>query len=118
MPRLADESCSPCQGNSASVGEAEQTERLTQLPGWRVTTADDHPQLEKTFRFPNFVTALEFANRVGAIAEAANHHPRIVVEWGRVSVAWWTHSLQDLHHNDFVLAARTDSLLDHGGAVP
>ncbi len=118
MPRLADENCTPCQTDSPPVGDIEQREWLEQLPGWRLTTAEDHPQLERCFRFPNFVTALEFANRVGAMAEAANHHPRIVIEWGRVSVAWWTHSIRGLHRNDFVLAARTDRLLVHGEPLP
>ena len=54
--------------------------------------------------------ALEFTNRVGEMAEAEDHHPALLTEWGRVTVAWWTHVVGGLHKNDFVAAAKTDRL--------
>jgi len=48
------------------------------------------------------------------LADAEDHHPTLLVEWGRVTVSWWTHSLGGLHRNDFVMAARTDRILDGG----
>ena len=47
---------------------------------------------------------------VGELAEEEGHHPRIVTEWGRVAVTWWTHKIRGLHRNDFIMAAKTDQL--------
>ena len=55
----------------------------------------------------NFVEALAFTNAIGALAEAAGHHPALTTEWGRVTVGWWTHAIGGLHRNDFVMAAKT-----------
>ncbi len=65
-------------------------------------------QLEKLFRFPNFVSAMEFADKVGKEAEKEQHYPTIVLEWGKVTVTWWTHKIGGLHINDFIMAAKTD----------
>ena len=65
-------------------------------------------QLQREFRFPDFAQAMVFTNRVGELAEAENHHPAILTEWGRVTVTWWSHKIRGLHRNDLILAARTD----------
>lgn len=52
--------------------------------------------------------------RVGALAEAQGHHPALITEWGRVTVCWWTHKIGGLHRNDFIMAARTDTLAAAG----
>ena len=70
---------------------------------------DDH-HLDKTFRFPDFVSALRFTNRVGDLAEEQNHHPEIHLGWGRVRIEIWTHKIDGLTESDFVLAARIDVL--------
>ncbi len=44
------------------------------------------------------------------MADLEDHHPQLVVEWGRLQVSWWTHAIGGLHMNDFVLAARCDEL--------
>jgi 4a-hydroxytetrahydrobiopterin dehydratase len=54
---------------------------------------------------------MAFALRVGELAEAEDHHPAILIEWGRVSVTWWTHAIKGLHINDFICAAKTDQLI-------
>jgi 4a-hydroxytetrahydrobiopterin dehydratase len=110
MEPLARQSCEPCHGDSPPVPEREWPELLAALTGWQVEREGKTPRLTKTYRFKNFVAALEFASRVGALAEAENHHPRLVVEYGRVCVAWWTHAIGGLHRNDFIMAARTDEL--------
>jgi 4a-hydroxytetrahydrobiopterin dehydratase len=53
------------------------------------------------------------ANRVGELAEEENHHPLLTVEWGRVLVAWWTHKIRNIHHNDLLMAAKTDALFEN-----
>jgi 4a-hydroxytetrahydrobiopterin dehydratase len=67
--------------------------------------------LEREFKFKNFKQALAFANQVAELAEAEFHHPAILLEWGKVTVTWWTHAIKGLHKNDFICAAKTDALL-------
>jgi 4a-hydroxytetrahydrobiopterin dehydratase len=76
--------------------------------GWSVNP-DGH--LERTYSFPNFVEAIAFANRVGEIAEAQNHHPDLHVAWGKCTVEIWTHKIQGLTESDFYFAAKADRAL-------
>ena len=103
---LAKEQCQACLPDSTTVTGDEAAELLAQLPGWEIVVRDDMEQLSGDFEFPNFADALAFTNRVGALAEDADHHPAITTEWGRVNVRWWTHSIGGLHRNDFIMAAR------------
>jgi len=76
--------------------------------GWGLN-ADGH--LERTYIFSNFVDAIAFANRVGDIAEAQNHHPDLHVAWGKCTVEIWTHKIQGLTESDFYFAAKADRAL-------
>ena len=67
-------------------------------------------RLERVFPCKDFAEALSFTNRVGALAEAEGHHPAILTEWGRVTVTLWTHNIRGLHRNDFIMAAKIDSM--------
>lgn len=77
---------------------------------WTLVERDGIQRLERVFRFSNFAEALDFTNRVGAIAEEEGHHPAILTEWGRVTVTLWTHKIRALHRNDFIMAAKLDAL--------
>jgi 4a-hydroxytetrahydrobiopterin dehydratase len=103
---LADEKCIPCSGGVPAL-KGKELEDLTRTLGgnWRVI---DQHHLEKEFTFPDFVQALAFTNRVGAIAEAEGHHPDIYLAWGKVRVTIWTHKVDGLTRADFVLAAKAD----------
>ena len=80
--------------------------RAASLPGWSV--ADNH--LARTFRFPDFVTALLFVNRVGEAAERLGHHPDLHLTWGRVDIEISTHDAGGITEKDFALAAAIDQL--------
>ena len=67
--------------------------------------------LEREFQFADFAEALAFVNRVGAAAEAANHHPDIEIHWNRVKLRWWTHVTDSITDRDRELAARTSELV-------
>jgi len=110
MSDLAAESCVPCRGGEPTLEGREVEELLRSVPGWRVVGRDGVDCIEREFRFATFASALDFTNRVGEKAEEAGHHPALLTEWGRVTVAWWTHAIGGLHRNDFVMAARTDSV--------
>lgn len=105
---LAQQQCIPCRGGVPPL-EGEALDALAEELGadWRVV--DGH-HLEKEYRFPNFVTALDFVNRVGGMAEEQNHHPDLFLAWGRVVVRIWTHKIDGLTESDFVFAAKTETL--------
>ena len=71
--------------------------------------------LEREFRFKDFAEALAFVNRVGEVAEAANHHPDVAIQWNRVTLRWWTHVKHAVTERDVQLAARTNGLVDETG---
>jgi 4a-hydroxytetrahydrobiopterin dehydratase len=107
---LAERRCVPCEGGMPPLTEDEETKLHAQLPGWRVEETDGHRQLARAFRFPDFVSAVDFVNRVTPIAEAEGHHPDLLVAWGRVRVQLWTHAAGGLTENDFVLAAKIEAV--------
>ena len=110
MSPLSTERCAACRSDSPRVTEAETAELSREIPDWHRVERDGIPRLERAFQFPSFLAALDFANRVGALAEEHGHHPALLTEWGRVTVTWWTHAIGGLHRNDFVMAAKTDAL--------
>jgi 4a-hydroxytetrahydrobiopterin dehydratase len=99
---LQKEKCVPCQGGMPTVTDKEIDLFFRELQHWSV--------VEKSFKFKDFAEALAFTNKVGKMAEKEGHHPDILTEWGKVTVSWWTHKINGLHKNDFVMAAKTDSL--------
>jgi 4a-hydroxytetrahydrobiopterin dehydratase len=105
---LTTQRCVACQAGAPPATEVERKDFLQKHPEWHVEIVNEMPQLCRTFKFKNFLEALSFTNRVGALAEAEDHHPAILTEWGRVTVRWWTHKIRDLHRNDLIAAAKTD----------
>jgi 4a-hydroxytetrahydrobiopterin dehydratase len=110
MDALNNEKCTACRGDSPRVTDAEILELRPLIPEWTLVERDGIQRLERVFRFSNFAEALNFTNRVGAIAEEEGHHPAILTEWGRVTVTLWTHKIRGLHRNDFIIAAKLDAL--------
>lgn len=110
MIKLAEVDCDACKIDATKLTDNEIASQLSQLPGWAVCVEDSINKLRKEFRFKNFVEALAFTNKVGALAEEHNHHPDILTEWGKVTVTWWSHKIKGLHQLDFVLALKTSGL--------
>lgn len=110
MKKLSQGKCVACRKGAPQVSKEEMAEYLSQIPAWKVIEVDGIKRLERSFKFDNFVKALDFTNKVGEIAEEEGHHPAILTEWGEVAVNWWTHKIRGLHRNDFVMAAKTDQL--------
>ena len=107
MPDLANKHCVPCEGGVPPLSKNETDRLLSELKGWAI---EKQYHLAKTFTFPNFVTALAFVNKIGALAEEQGHHPDIYLSWGMVKVETWTHAIKGLTENDFILAAKIDQL--------
>jgi 4a-hydroxytetrahydrobiopterin dehydratase len=77
------------------------------VPGWDVV--NEH-HLHRVYKFPDFKQALAFVNKVGAIAEEQQHHPDIVLGWGKVEITTYSHDVNGLTERDFALAAKIDEL--------
>jgi len=103
--QLADKQCVPCRGGIPAL-KGKELETLHQdTPEWSVV--NEH-HLHREFRFPDFKQALQFVNKVGAIAEEQGHHPDILLAWGKAGVTLWTHKIDGLTESDFILAAKID----------
>lgn len=112
MTELLEQKCVPCTGGLPQATEAEINEYKQQIPDWDIITEKGELHLQRVYQFPDFKTALAFTNRVGEIAESEGHHPSLLTEWGKVTVTWWTHAINGLHHNDFIMAAKSDQLVN------
>lgn len=110
MSTLSEQHCEACRADAPRVTEQEAAELQRQIPEWEQVEVAGVAQLCRVFRLKNFAQALAFANRVGALAEEQGHHPALLVEYGKLTVRWWTHKIGGLHRNDFIMAARTDQL--------
>lgn len=110
MSQLSRESCEACRVGAPRVTEEEVKALSAEVPEWQIVERDGIMKLERVFTFPDFRQALAFTQRVGELAEQADHHPALLTEWGKVTVTWWSHKIKGLHRNDFILAARTDEV--------
>jgi len=107
---LSKQSCEACRSDAPKVSDEDLKLLMPNIPDWQVIVVDGVMQLSREFGFRNFEQAMAFSNRVGDIAEAEDHHPAILTEWGKVTVTWWSHKIKGLHKNDLIMAARTDEV--------
>jgi 4a-hydroxytetrahydrobiopterin dehydratase len=108
LAALAEKECVPCKAGTPPLQGAALKDLRDRLGGgWMVV--DDH-HLEKEFKFKDFRKALDFTNAVGALAESQNHHPDILLSWGKARITLWTHTVNGLSEADFVLAAKVETL--------
>lgn len=105
MSDLAAKMCVPCRGGVPPLKGEELQKLNRQLPDWKVV--NEH-HLERIYHFPDFKQALDFVNKIGAIAEEQGHHPNICFTWGKVEVATYTHKIDGLTESDFILAAKIE----------
>ena len=110
MEELTAQKCVACRVGAPSVTAEEINGLKPQIPDWQIITEDGIPKLDRLFKFKNFKDAIAFTDAVGEEAEKEGHHPRLITEWGKVAVTWWTHKIRNLHKNDFIMAAKTDAI--------
>lgn len=110
MINLSAGKCIPCRGGEPSLTDAEIADMLFHVSQWQTLELDGILRIQRVFKFKNYAQAVEFTNKIATIAEEEDHHPLIILEWGRVTVQWWTHVVKGLHRNDFIMAAKTDEI--------
>ena len=109
IEELKVRSCQPCEGGVAPYTPDEARQQLQQLQGWQIT--DDGQRIRKQWTVKNFVAGLAFFQRVADLAEAEQHHPDLhLTGYRHVAIEIWTHAIGGLSENDFILAAKIDTL--------
>lgn len=91
---------------------------LIGMEGWSVREVNGTPRLSRSYPFARFDDAMAFASRVASVAEEENHHPRLIVEWGKLTVQWWSHDAGGITTADFTMARKTDRLLTEPSEPP
>ena len=104
---LTKKRCVPCESGILPLKETKINELLKETPTWSLK--DGH--LYKKFKFRNFVEAMKFINSVAGIAEHECHHPDFQVHYNKVEMEIWTHAINGLSENDFIVAAKIDKIL-------
>ena len=107
---LVNKHCVPCEGGMPPLTRREAEKLLKEITGWELN--DTATIIRKAFKFKDFKDAMRFANNIAEVAELEGHHPDLVVKWGSVEVLLSTHSVKGLSENDFILAAKVDTLLN------
>lgn len=106
---LASLKCVPCRGGVPPMEQEKVKLMLDAVSGW-TKSAGDVDKIEKLFKFKNFKEAMVFVDKVAEIAEEEGHHPDIFIQWNKVTLTLWTHAINGLFDNDFILAAKIDKL--------
>ena len=105
---LAESKCEPCRGGVPPLGAEEARKLASETPQWSLS--DDAKRISREFTLKDFKDALAFVNKVGALAEAEGHHPDFTIHYRKVRLVLWTHKIDGLHRNDFIMAAQIDAL--------
>jgi 4a-hydroxytetrahydrobiopterin dehydratase len=107
---LARLQCVPCRGGIPPLEDVKIQEYLPVVQGWKRIKEDGVDEIRKEFLFNDFGEAMRFVNIVAEIAEEQDHHPDIFIQWNIVVFTLWTHAIEGLHDNDFVMEAKIDEL--------
>jgi 4a-hydroxytetrahydrobiopterin dehydratase len=103
---LAAKSCRACEGKVAALDESQIRNLLSQVPGWE----REGKELVKTFAFKNYHETMAFVNATAWISHREDHHPDLEVGYNKCKVRYSTHSVGGLSQNDFICAAKIESL--------
>ena len=103
---LTQKKCIPCEAGTPPLEESKINELLKEIPAWTLKVG----HLHKKFKFKNFAEAIKFVNAVAEIAEHEGHHPDFCVHYNKIEIELWTHAINGLSENDFIVAAKIDKI--------
>lgn len=105
---LIHKKCHPCKPGTPPLNEkAIQELRGLIDKSWQV---DGNHHIERIYPFKTYLGGIDFINQVAKLAEVEQHHPLMIADYAKVTVRTWTHTVNGLSENDFILAAKTDAL--------
>ena len=108
MDDLTAKTCVTCRGGIPPLSVEQAKGYLKHVPEWTLSTL---ATVSIQDQLPDFDAALDFVNKVGALCEAEGHHADITFGWGYADILFFTHKIKGLHENDFIMAAKIDTLL-------
>ncbi len=103
---LSDRKCEPCRKGTPPLSREDAQVLLGEIPAWTLQDGS----IERMFQFDDFKEAMRFVNQVAGAAEEEGHHPDIHIFYSKVRLVLTTHKIGGLSRNDFILAAKIDSL--------
>lgn len=109
MNNLSSKHCVPCEGGTLPMNAIDTAQYLKKVPSWQANS--DYKNISREFKFKNFKEAIVFVNQISEIAENEGHHPNIRISYNRVNIELQTHAIKGLSENDFILAAKINTLL-------
>ncbi len=109
MSDLTKKHCIPCESGDPPLPESKEDELKVQVSDWSLLRDSEH-RLRRQFKFKTFMDAIKFVNKVANIAEEEGHHPDIYIFYNKVQLDLFTHAVGGLSENDFILAAKIDSI--------
>ena len=107
MNDLISNKCEACNESTPKLSNEEIVDFSKQIKDWKIV---DNHHLIKKWSFKNFLASVRFINKVALIAESEGHHPNISFGWGFAEITIWTHAINGLSKNDFILAAKIDAI--------
>lgn len=106
---LKDKKCVSCDAGTDTLSFKEEEEYLGALSQWEIERKGVH-KIRKIFKFKGFMDAIEFVNKIAKIAEEEGHHPNILINYNKVTIELYTHSIGGLSINDFIMASKIEYL--------
>lgn len=101
--------CLPCEGGVSPLTSEQVAEFMIDYPEWQLLEGPPS-KIERTFTFKDFVAAMKFVNTVADVAEKEGHHPDITIVYNKVTMQLFTHAIQGLSTNDFIIADLIDDI--------
>ena len=105
---LNKKTCIPCQGGIPPLNSEEISKYLNDINENWINLID--VKITRTFNFNNYLEALNFVNKIAYLSEDEGHHPHVHLNFKNVEVIIFTHKINGLHENDFILAAKCDDI--------
>ena len=113
MIDLKKAQCTRVMKSASAIGLEEVKEFLHHVPNWHSDTFKGHLVVRRKFVLSDYNRARRFVDLVADLAEFEDHHPEIIFGYTYVEVIYWTHVVDGLHMNDFIIAAKTDAVYEN-----
>jgi len=110
MSELSKKSCEACRADAPKVTKEEIAQYAPSIPKWDILEEAGIAKLKRAYSFSKYADTLALVNAIAAIADEENHHPDMFFEYKTLTVFWWSHKIKGLHINDFICAAKCDSI--------
>ncbi|MBD3350910.1 MAG: 4a-hydroxytetrahydrobiopterin dehydratase [Candidatus Lokiarchaeota archaeon] len=111
MSKLTNKKCVPCEGGLPAMDIPEENTNMKEIPEWALNREEIH-KITREFKFKNFKKSMKFVNKVADIAEEEGHHPDIYIYYDTVKLELYTHAVNGLFINDFIIAAKVDEIYE------